>query len=366
MATKVFINARFLDEPITGVQRWGREVLRELDLLVEEGIIDKEKFHFTLLAPKPPKGHNKIPEYRHLKFKRAGLLKSHFWEQIELPFLAKGFLINMKNTAPILKKNMSMLIHDLQPFARKGTHSPLFNFVYKTILPIASMRAKVLHSVSNNTRNEIEKYLKRSKENCIVTTNGHDHILRIKSDSRVLKEQHLKKNNYLLAVSSLSPNKNFAAILRAISIANIKIPLVIVGGTNPSVFRNQNISKWPKNVHYVGRVSDEELRCLYENATGFIYPSFYEGWGLPPGEAMLLGCPVIASNTSSLPEVCGEAALYCDPNDDNSIANQIKSLCSSSDLREDLIKKGLLQSKQFTWRTAARNFWEPIEKACQK
>ena len=78
MVTKVFINARFLDEPITGVQRWGREVLRELDLLVEEGIIDKEKFHFTLLAPKPPKGHSKIPEYRHLKFKRAGLLKSHF------------------------------------------------------------------------------------------------------------------------------------------------------------------------------------------------------------------------------------------------------------------------------------------------
>ena len=89
-------------------------------------------------------------------------------------------------------------------------------------------------------------------------------------------------------------------------------------------------------------------------------------YGSPPGEAMLLGCPVIVSNTSSLPEVCGNAALYCDPNDDDSIANQIKNLCSDSNLRKDLIKKGMLQSKQFTWRAVALNLWNPIEKACQK
>ena len=366
MVTQIFINARFLYEPITGVQRCGREVLRELDLLIEEGVIDRKKFSFTLLAPKPPKQQQKIPEYQHLNFKNAGFLKSHLWEQLELPFLANGFLINLKNTAPIFKKDMSMLIHDLQSFARKETHSPIFNLIYKIILPLASKRAKILHCVSNNTKNEIEKYLNLPKEACVVTTNGHDHVLRIKSKDSILEKYHLKKDGYLLAVSSLSPNKNFAAILRAMSLSDIKMPLVIAGGANPTIFRDQRITKWPKNVHYVGRVSDEELRSLYENATGFIYPSFYEGWGLPPGEAMLLGCPVIASNTSSLPEVCGEAALYCDPNDDDSIASQIKNLCSDSDLRKDLIKKGMLQSRQFTWRDATLNLWSPIEKACQK
>ena len=293
-------------------------------------------------------------------------MRSHLWEQLELPFLAKGFLLNFKNTAPVFKGNMSMQIHDLQPFARKETHPSIFNFLYKVIVPRAARNAKIVQCPSNYTALEAEKYLRIPSERWVITEEGHEHVLRFNSDDSIAQQHSLEKGGYLLAVGSLNPNKNFAAILRAMKISGVETKLVIAGGTNPRIFRDQGFDVLSDKAIYVGRVSDDQLRNLYENALGFIYPSFYEGWGLPPGEAMLLGCPVISSNTSSLPQVCGDAVLYCDPADDNSIAEQITKLCSDALLREKLVADGLVQSKKFTWRQVALNVWQPIEKACRE
>ena len=359
----IFVNARFLTEPITGIQRWSREVLSAMDQLIEDGVIDSERYSFTLLSPTLP---TDLPSYRHLKLKVKGLMRSHLWEQLELPFLAKGFLLNFKNTAPVFKSNMSMQIHDLQTFAHKETHSSLFNFLYKVIVPRAARKAKIVQCPSRYTALEAEKYLKVPSEKWVITQGGHEHVLRFNSDDSIAQQHSLAKGSYLLAVSSLNPNKNFAAILRAMKIAGVEARLVIAGGTNPLIFRDQDLDVLSDKALYVGRVSDDQLRHLYENALGFVYPSFYEGWGLPPGEAMLLGCPVISSNTSSLPQVCGDAVLYCDPANDNSIAEQITKLCGDPLLREKLAVDGLAQSKKFTWRQVALNVWQPIEKACRE
>jgi len=359
----IFVNARFLCEPVTGIQRWGRETLTALDQLIEDGVIDGEQYKFTLLSPTLP---SDMPSYRHLSLKVKGLLRSHLWEQLELPFMAKGFLINFKNTAPMFKKNMSMQIMDLQPFARPGTHPSIFNLLYKIIIPRAARSAKMITCLSESTVSEVRKYIGVSREKCVITESGHEHILRFDRDDSILDQHALDKNKYLLAVSSLNPNKNFAAILRAMTLAGVDNKLVIAGAANPKVFREQGIDKLPDNAVYLGRVSDEQLRSLYENALGFVYPSFYEGWGLPPGEAMLLGCPVISSDTSSLPEVCGDAVLYCNPADDNSIAEQITKLCNDAALRDKLIAGGLTQSQKFTWRQVALNIWNSIEKSCRE
>ncbi len=359
----IFVNARFLCEPITGIQRWARETLFALDLLIEDGTIDGSKYKIILLSPTMP---SDMPKYLHLSLSVRGLLRSHLWEQIELPFLARGFLVNFKNTAPMFKKNMSMQIMDLQPFARSDTHSKAFNAIYKTIIPRAARSAKIITCLSGNTVREIEKHLGISKDKCVITESGHEHILRFESDDSVLSEHSLDKGKYLLAVSSLNPNKNFAAILRAMKLAKVDNKLIIAGGTNPRIFRDQGVEKMPDDAVYVGRVSDERLRSLYENALGFVYPSFYEGWGLPPGEAMLLGCPVISSNTSSLPQVCGDAVLYCDPADDQSIADQITKLCGDAELRNKLMIDGIAQSQKFTWRKVALNVWRSIEKTCRE
>lgn len=354
----VFINARFLTEPLTGVQRWGREYLRELDGMLEDGAIDSSRYEFILLSPTQPAD---MPEYAHLQLRVKGLLRSHLWEQLELPRLAKGFLLNLKNTAPVRHRNMMVLIHDLQVFARPETHTGLFNLVYRWIMPRAAKRAKVLAAVSKHTAKEIHRFFGLPQELVHVLLEGHEHVLRIEANNTILKDHNLTNGSFLLAVSSLNPNKNFAAILRAMKLADVRVPLVIAGGTNPKVFEGDGVDSLPENAIHVGRVSDGELRALYENALGFVYPSFYEGWGLPPGEAMLLGCPVIASHTTSLPEVCGEAALYCDPASDESIAKQLFRLVEDGPLRQELAALGRAQSNQFSWRSVAERVWDAIE-----
>jgi len=356
----VYINARFLTEPLTGLQRYGREILRAFDGMLADGTIDRERYRLIALTPAAPL--EALP-LEHLEVQVTGPFRSHLWEQLTLPHLArKGFLINLKNTAPLRHRHFSMVIHDLQVIGAPETHSGLFRRFYCWLLPRAVKRADAIAAVSEATAGEIEKYFDYPRGRITVTTDGHDHIQEIAAEEDILKRERLPTRGYLLAVSSLNPNKNFAAILRAMKLAEVDIPLVIAGGTNPRVFEGTELlESLPENARHVGRVSDGELRALYEHALGFVFPSFYEGWGLPPGEAMLLGCPVIVSDTTSFPEVCGEAALYCDPADDASIAKQIRRLVEDAALRHELSGLGRAQSLRFTWRRAAERLWASLE-----
>src|SRR5690606_4669631 len=108
-----------------------------------------------------------------------------------------------------------------------------------------------------------------------------------------------------------------------------------------------------KNIKYVGYVSDEELRALYEHAGCFVYPSFYEGFGFPPLEAMSLGCPVIVANTSSLPEVCQDAAIYINPDQPMELAKSIEKIMTDQSSREMLVRKGLKNASRFSWNLCA-------------
>lgn len=353
----IFVNARFLSEPLTGLQRWGREVLRGLDAMVDEGAVDGARWRFVLLAPRSPAAD--APEFRHHELRVGGLLRSHLWEQFELPRRARGGpLLNLKNTAPIFRREQALVIHDLQVFARPDTHSRGFNAVYRFLLPRAARRARVLMAVSRSTAAEIEKHFGIPRQRVAVTGGGHEHVLRVPADDAIIRRLGLARYGFLLAVSSLNPNKNFAAVLRAMKAARIAVPLVIAGGANPRVFGDGAL---PEGAILAGRVSDAELRALYEHALGFVYPSFYEGWGLPPGEAMALGCPVVVSISTSLPEVCGEAAIYCDPADDASIARALTRLVDDAPRRAELAALGRAQAAQHTWRGVAERVWQAIQ-----
>ena len=353
----IYVNARFLAEPITGLQRWGREVLRALDAMVDDGAIDGARWRFVLLSPQFPAAD--APQFRHHELRVGGLLRSHLWEQFELSRRARGGpLLNFKNTAPIRRRDQAVVIHDLQVFARPETHSAGFRAVYRYLLPRAARRARVLMAVSRSTASEIEKYFGIPRERIAVTGGGHEHVLRTPADDTIIRRHKLERNGFLLAVSSLNPNKNFTAILRAMKIAQLDIPLVIAGSANPRVFGSDAL---PAGAVMVGRVGDAELRALYEHALGFVFPSHYEGWGLPPGEAMALGCPVVASISTSLPEVCGEAAIYCDPTDDPSIARALTRLVEDPPLRAELAALGRVQAAKHTWRGVAEQLWSAIQ-----
>lgn len=340
---KYYINGRFLTQRITGVQRYAREMTLALDQLLQERTSDQNEY--TILAPK-----NVIDTLpcKRIQFKICGYLTGHLWEQIELPYYAKdGYLLNFCNCAPLIKKNQAVTIHDAAIAAFPSAYSWKFRLWYHIMYTVLGKRLNTIFTVSNFSRNELNKYFGIPKEKIHVTYNGVEHLKDIQPDDRILVKI---PKDYVLAVSSQNPTKNFKLVLEAAE----QLPdvnFVIAGGSNTKVFNGKE-KKTLTNVHYVGYVSDQELVSLYRHAKGFIYPSLYEGFGIPPLEAMYFGCPVIVSNSASLPEVCGDVALYCDSHDVNSLCDCIEEL-SQEKVRNDLIAKGIERCRRFTFKKSA-------------
>lgn len=348
---KYYINGRFLTQRITGVQRYAREMTLALDQLLQEKPSDHSEY--TILAPK-----NIIDSLpcKRIQFKVCGHLSGHLWEQIELPYYAKdGYLLNFCNSAPLIKKNQAVTIHDAAIAAFPSAYSWKFRLWYRIMYTVLGKRLNTIFTVSNFSRNELNKYFGIPKEKIHVTYNGVEHLKAIQPDDRILAKI---PKDYVLAVSSQNPTKNFKLVLEAAEQLP-DINFVIAGGSNAKVFNGKK-EKALANVHYVGYVSDQELVALYRHARVFVYPSLYEGFGIPPLEAMYNKCPVIVSDCASLPEVCGESALYCNPYDVNSLCNCIKKL-SQEKIRNDLIAKGSERSRRFTFKKSAELIYKNLQ-----
>ena len=184
---------------------------------------------------------------------------------------------------------------------------------------------------------------------------------------RLIDRQHLadfssklpSREPFILYVGTIEPRKNLPRLLQAYldlpAYLKKAYTLVLVGFEG---WRNREFDALVKQVGhrviYLGYRSAEELACLYNLASVFVFPSLYEGFGLPPLEAMACGCPVVVSNVAALPEVCGDAAYYVDPNDTQSIAEGIAKVLTDGSLRQDLVERGLRRASAFTWEKTAR------------
>lgn len=357
---EIVINGRFLTQSVTGVQRYAIEIVKALDNLIEKNKLDIAGFNIFILTPRNITNNLRL---KHISIKQVGRLKGHLWEQFELPLYSNsGVLLNLCNAGPILKKNQITVIHDVAVFANSENFSTAFRSWYKLLLLAQAKNSRKIITVSNFSKKEVVKHLKISEKKVNVIYEGKEHFTEQKENQRYIYEKDLNTKPYILAVSSLNPNKNFGAIVKAMDyLKSTDFNIVIAGGTDPKVF-SQTDEDLPSNVIHLGYVSDSELKTLYKNAFCFVYPSFYEGFGLPPLEAMSIGCPVIISNRASLPEVGGDAALYCDPQKPEDIARQIKKMISDNNLRNELIHKGLIQSDKFTWEKCAYEIFQPILK----
>ena len=338
---KYYINGRFLTQRITGVQRYAREMTLALDQLLQEKPSDHSEY--TILAPKNI--IDRLPCKR-IQFKVCGHLSGHLWEQIELPYYAKdGYLLNFCNCAPLIKKNQAVTIHDAAIAAFPAAYSWKFRLWYRIMYTVLGKRLNTIFTVSNFSRSELNKYFGIPKEKIHVTYNGVEHLKAIQPDDRILAKI---PKDYVLAVSSQNPTKNFKLVLEAAEQLP-DINFVIAGGSNAKVFNGKEQKTLP-NVQYVGYVSDQELVALYCHARVFIYPSLYEGFGIPPLEAMYMGCPVIVSSIAPLQEICGDAALYCNPRDQGrSLKETILRIFLDESLRKKLLELGKTQSRQYQW-----------------
>lgn len=231
-------------------------------------------------------------------------------------------------------------------------------------LPVAAKISDLILTGSQYTKKEIIENLGTPPEKICVIYHGIDHNIFRVYDKMPLDFPLPEK--FLLFVGSIEPRKNLLRFLKAYTSLEenfkIRFPLVLIGFQG---WNNQEvmelIGSHASHIHYLGYLSDRELAYVYNRASVFIFPSLYEGFGLPPLEAMACGTPVIVSNTSSMPEVCGDGAYYIDPTRIENIAEAIMAVAGDEPLQKILRKKGLMRAAQFSWDRSAREHRDAFE-----
>ena len=194
-----------------------------------------------------------------------------------------------------------------------------------------------------------------------VLPEGGEHVLRIAADGAVLAKHGLAPARYALVVGNPAAHKNLSALTAAAEVLGQHgLVLAVAGAADPAVFRAGG-GVAADAARLLGRVSDAELRALYENALCLVFPSRYEGFGLPPLEAMVCGCPVVAAHAGAVPEVCGPAALWFDPEQPATLAEALTRLIEEDGLRDGMRGAGLARARDFTWDRAARALLTLIE-----
>jgi glycosyltransferase involved in cell wall biosynthesis len=254
-------------------------------------------------------------------------------------------------------------IHDTFAHVASATTSALDRWRYRHLLPRAARKADVVLTDSHCSRGDLVRHLKLLPERVQVVHLGIDPCFAPVPKGaarRIARERYGIRLPYALYVGGINARKNIARLFQAYALVRRHHPdltLVVAGKRQwqtaeiDAVFRQLGLEPY---VQFTGYVADADLPALYSAAEVFVFPSLYEGFGLPPLEAMACGTPVVTSNVSSLPEVVGDAALTIDPYDVAGLAAAIERVLADAALRTELRAKGLARAQQFTWKHAAR------------
>jgi glycosyltransferase involved in cell wall biosynthesis len=349
---KIYINGRFLSQKMTGQQRFSRELVAAFDRWLDSDAEAREAYRFVVLAPRDA---DTTWPLKHVELRTVGSLNGHLWDQVDLPRHAfDGVLLSLCGTGPLLHPRHVITIHDAAPFANPANFTRKFRMAYSVLVPLLAKAAARIITVSEFSKSELARYCRVTPEKIDVVGNGADHILQTPSDPSVLSTYDLEGRKFVFALGSMSVNKNFSAVVEAFNrLGRPDLTLAVAGGQNSSVFANCEV-KDTSNVVKLGYISDGALRALYENALCFVLPSLYEGFGIPPVEAMLCGCPVIVSTAPALVETCGDGGLFCDPHDPVDLAGRIAQLADDEALRNAMREKGYARGSRFTWDASAQ------------
>lgn len=302
---KVIINGRFLIHRVTGVERYAREILSELDKIIEPESIE-------MAVPPEVEG---IPVYKNIKIVKTGKLHNRLWEHISFPWYVhtqKGVSLNLCNVAPLPAPGI-VCIHDVKVKATPQYFSKIFLLWYDLLLGNATKRAKRIITVSEFSKSEIVKYFKVNPDRITVIPNAWQHYEKIGYDKDALKKYGIEKNNYYFSVCSLEPNKNFKWIAEEAK-RNPDYIFAVAGSINKKVFADGMGFECPNNMKLLGYISDEEAKTMMRDGKAFLFPTFYEGFGIPPIEAICAGATcLIVSDTEIMHEVLENDANFIDP-----------------------------------------------------
>lgn len=348
---RIALNGRFMARPFTGVDRYALETTVRLNaMLVKNG--ERLDIFLPHGAIVPPSIIARMAGAQFVYSK--SISRSSIWEQLWLPWAArKHLLLSLCNIGPLLQRRQFVAIHDAQFITQPASYSWKFRSWYRLALWVLARVSCELLTVSNFSKIELESLGVAPRGKAVVVPNGLDHVHDIVPDLDVLDRHGLTAGSFLLMIGSRARHKNVGPVLAAL---RGKLPegarIVLVGGGNARIFADEGIEPGD-DVLMTGRVTDEELVALYQNARAFLFPSLTEGFGLPPAEAMALGCPVIATDRGAVPEVMGDACIYVDPSDGAAWVDAARRVWDDPALRADLTAKGLVRAQAWTWDRAA-------------
>lgn len=327
--SRVVVNGRFLTRCITGVERYGHEILRY------------------------------IKDNAQVESTRSQGLRGHAWEQFILPtrLNRESVLWSPANTGPLMIHNQALTIHDLSAIEHPEWFRAGFSLWYRLFLPILAKRVRRVFTPSEYVK---QKVIKRfGIENVTVTPNGVNHSA---FHPGATQTQFDLPEQYVLFVGSLEPRKNLDGLLQVWNEIKDDFKgtwLIVVGGSG-NVFKPVNLSRPVEHVRFLGYVRDEVLAGLYAGAALFVLPSYDEGFGLPVLEAMACGTPVVASDGGALPEILGGAGMMFCLSDPAGLRDAMAEVLISKELQCRLKEKGLRRAKDFSWQRTAELVWKDL------
>lgn len=272
---------------------------------------------------------------------------------------------------PYTRKPYVVMIHDIIHEYRPEFYPKYLCYMMRMLYPMSAKRASRILTVSESSKRDIVKYFKVPEEKVVVTYNAAPEDFRPVTDQDKIRQTLLRygvTSEYILYVGRLEPRKNISRLISAFhelkKKTKINQKLVIVGMKyfqSETIFETVNELNLEDEVIFTGRVEDADLPDFYSGAKLFVYPTIAEGFGIPPLEAMACGTPVITSNTSSLPEVVGDAGILVNPYNTKDLANAIYKVLSDKTLRGSMKVKGLERVKRFSWENTARRTLEVFQ-----
>lgn len=372
---KIGIDARMYGPSFTGIGRYTYELIRHMAVLdrANEYVVFLRKDAFEAFEPPAPNFRKVLADYPHYSLaEQIGFLRILNRERLDLMHFCHF-------NAPIFYRGPSVVtIHDLtlSYFPGKKMTSWIRRLAYQIVLWAITRKARRIIAVSQNTKDDLVRLLSVPESKIRVVYHGISPEFS-KPSSISLGELGARfglNKPYFLYTGVWRDHKNVVGLLQAfrglLDALGPNTQLAITGRPNP------NYPEVPDTLQTLGLsvdavltglVSEEELRSLYQHALAYVFPSFYEGFGFPPLEAMASGVPVAASNTSSIPEICGEGnALYFDPRNPDEIREAMRKLATDPELRKTLSERGREHARRFDWGQMAKATLDVYDEAVKQ
>lgn len=346
------INGRFLTQPQTGVQRYAGEITREIDRWIADDETLARRLAVEVLLPADCEA---TPAYEAIATRRSAHGRGHAWEQLVLPTMARAGLISFANVGPFAHGRQILCLHDANTFLEPASYSRAFRLAYRVGLPVLARRVRAVATVSRFSADMLQQFGVTGHCRARVIHNGHEHALRWDRRRSRFDAPDAFRRPFVFALGSRAKHKQIDLLLGlAPALDALGLDLVLSGGTSTIFAETATLEA--ANVRHVGFVSDDDLAALFAHATCFAFPSRTEGFGIPLLEAMVHGAPIVASHCASMPEVCGDAALYAPADDPAQWLAQITRLAGDPALRAALSAKGKARYRRFSWRDGARAY----------